>query len=118
MKNNTLKWFKSYLTGRKQCTKINSATSELIDNNLGVAQGSILGALTFILYINEMPTVVKHAFLNLFADDTLVYYIHGTNVDQMVTKLNDDLDSLHKWFCANKLKLNVEKTKYMYMQEL
>lgn len=116
LKDNTFKWFESYLTGRKQCTKVNGTTSGTIENNLGVAQGSILGALTFIIYINEMPTVVKHAFVNLFADDTLVY-IYGSNLHEMVRRLNENLNSLHEWFSLNKLKLNVSKTKYMYISK-
>lgn len=73
IQNNALKWFTSYLDGRKQCTKINNFTSEQIDNDLGVPQGSVLGAILFIIYINDLPNILENVSINLFADDTLLY---------------------------------------------
>lgn len=78
LKNKTFKWFESYLTGRTQRTKVNGILSNTISNELGVPQGSIIGALVFILYINEMPNIVRNSFINLFADDTLMY-TYGTD---------------------------------------
>lgn len=60
-----------------------------------------------------MPKVLKNAF----ADDTVVYVcIHGTSPEEIVTKLNDDLSQLSEWLCAKKLKLNVEKSIFMYLR--
>lgn len=116
LKNQTYKWFESYLEGRTQRTKANGIYSDSISNDLGTPQGSIVGALTFIMFINQMPTVVKDSFINLFADDTLLY-TYGINANSMVQKLNDDLSRVHEWLCANKLKLNINKTKCMYINK-
>lgn len=116
LKNQTYKWFESYLTGRTQRTKANGIYSDEIANDLGVPQGSIIGALVFIMFINQMPNVIKDSFINLFADDTLLY-VYGNNAKNMVKKLNDDLSRVHQWLCANKLKLNVNKTKFMYISK-
>lgn len=116
VKNSAYRWFESYLKGRTQRTKVNGSVSEAIPNELGVPQGSIIGALAFILYINEMPNVVKDSFINLFADDTLLY-AYGTNVKSIVRKVNEDLARVYKWLCVNKLKLNIDKTKCMYISK-
>lgn len=104
------------MTGRTQRTRANGIYSETIDNDLGTPQGSIVGALTFIMFINQMPKVVKDSFINLFADDTLLY-AYGINANNMVQKLNEDLSRVHEWLSANKLKLNINKTKCMYINK-
>jgi hypothetical protein len=71
------KWFEIYLDNKRQKTRINEAESTAIQNDLGVPQGSILGALLFILYINDIGDVVQRANINLFADDTMIYVEHG-----------------------------------------
>jgi hypothetical protein len=93
-------------------TKFCEAVSEAINVQLGVPQGSVLGPLLFILYINDMNNAIKHATLNLFADDTLLY-IAADNLKDAVEKLNEDLRMLSVWLNLNKLKLNVQKTKCM-----
>lgn len=77
-----IRWFQSYLNGRSQCTIVNGKTSIPIENTLGVPQGSVLGAILFILYINDLPVQLKHAAINLFADDTLLY-IHGSDIHEV-----------------------------------
>jgi hypothetical protein len=79
---------------------------------LGVPQGSVLGLLLFILYINDIKNVLRYSKLKLFADDTLLY-IAADTLDEAVNRMNDDLVSLFQWLALNKLKLNVQKTKYM-----
>lgn len=71
--NCALKWFESYLDGRKQVTKVNGQISRPRDNRIGIPQGSIIGAILFIIYINDMPEVLSEVAINLFADDTLLY---------------------------------------------
>ena len=107
-------WFAGYLDGRKQQTKVNGHTSEQMTNDLGVPQGSVLGAILFVLYVNDMPRQLLNAFINLFADDTLIY-LHGNDIDAMRNEMNNELERINQWLKLNKLKLNVSKTKVMVL---
>ena len=78
----------------------------------GVLQGSILGPLLFIMYFNDLPLVVKVCSVELYADDTLIFFT-GKSVREIKSQLSSDLDSLISWFCSNFLMLNVSKTKIM-----
>lgn len=106
------KWFESYLTSRSQTTVFGGGESTEILNNLGVPQGSVLGPILFVLYINDLVLNVKYCSLNLFADDTLVS-VSDDNVINAVNKMNMDLDVIAKWLQLNKLKLNIPKTKFI-----
>lgn len=105
-------WFRAYLTGRTQRTRVNGilSTPQLV--RFGVPQGSILGVLLFLLYINDMGKHIKYCKITLFADDTLIY-ICGSNITEMTSKLNYDLENMSIWLKMNKLKLNLSKTKCM-----
>lgn len=70
-----LDWFRSYLSDRRQVVKIASIISNEINNCLGVPQGSILGPLLFILYINDLEKCLRYCKIKMFADDTLIYII-------------------------------------------
>ena len=107
-----LKWFKSYLTNRKQYVKYNNSDSLQQDITFGVPQGSILGLLLFIIYINDLPFCVNHCKTILFADDTTIYKT-GKQVNNIYEDMNNDLQVLADWFRANKLSLNISKTKSM-----
>ena len=74
IRGSTLKWFKSYLSERKQYVYINGECSELKQITCGVPQGSVLGPLLFLIYINDLPNISKKIDLYLFADDTNIYY--------------------------------------------
>ena len=97
---------------RKQYVTYNEITSEMEIIKCGVPQGSILGPLLFLLYINDLSTVSSACFPILFADDTNTF-ISGKDLDEMCVKLNDDLQKVQEWLCCNKLSLNVMKTHYM-----
>ena len=74
IRNKALAWFKSYLTNRKQYVSLNGCDSDIKDINCGVPQGSVLGPILFLLYINDLPNISKKLKFFLFADDTNIYY--------------------------------------------
>ena len=113
IKGTQLKWFEDYINDRKQyITYNNSAKSKSQTIKCGVPQGSILGPLLFLIYINDLSTVSEACLPILFADDTNIL-ITGINIDVMCQQLNDDLEKIQEWLCCNKLSLNVLKTHYM-----
>ena len=113
IKGTQLKWFEDYINDRKQyVTYNNSAKSKSQTIKCGVPQGSILGPLLFLIYINDLSTVSEACLPILFADDTNIF-ITGKNIDVMCQQLNDDLEKIQEWLCCNKLSFNVLKTHYM-----
>ena len=86
--------------------------SDYMDVNTGDPQGSVLGPLLFIIYINDIISSSKLLMFSLFADDSVEYYSHS-NVARLVSMLNEELIKLNDWFKCNKLFLNYEITKYV-----
>ena len=112
IRGHILRWFKSYLQNRQQYVLINGVKSTTKQITCGVPQGSILGPLLFILYINDLSNVSELLFPILFADDTSVF-IESDNESTIIQTLNTELDKLNGWLRANKLTINVSKTYYM-----
>ena len=107
-----LDWFASYFDNRLQCVCCNGALSDLKLIKFGVPQGSNLGPLLFLLYINDLPNVSSILFFILFADDTNVFFSHKSLYSLFET-VNAELSLAADWFCANKLTLNLEKTNFI-----
>ncbi|CAB3997187.1 Hypothetical predicted protein [Paramuricea clavata] len=102
---------KSYLTGRTQRCEVNGSISGENDVKCGVPQGSILGPLFFLLYINDLPACLSKTKPRLFADDTNITAA-GECLSDLEDAVNSDLEMLRKWLIANKLSLNVTKTEF------
>jgi len=105
-----LQWFKDYLLNRSQITSLNGTLSRKEFIKTGVPQGSILGPLLFILYVNDLPGCLMSSKVNMYADDT-AFYAMDKDITNVRRALNEDLKNLHNWLCANKLSLHTGKTK-------
>ena len=111
IRGSVLKILESYLNNRKQVVKINETVSQKQNIGMGVPQGSILGPLLFIIYINDICNVTDIGTFYLFADDTAIC-IHGKDYVQLQNKINVLVPKIEEWFCANRLSLNAAKTNY------
>ena len=106
-----LDWFQSYVSNRKQFVQYKTARSNSSDIEYGVPQGSVLGPLLFIIYINDLNYSLDLCKAILFADDSTVY-ITGKNKKLLFSQMKQELLSLIEWFQINKLSLNLIKTNY------
>jgi len=104
-------WFRNYLSNRTQYTEIDACKSSEKYISHGVPQGSILGPILFLVYINDISHSTTLKLLS-YADDTAVY-TSSKDLKQLFARLNNELDKLNDWFRANKLSLNTNKTNYM-----
>lgn len=114
--NKAVNWFQSYLSGRKQYVEIEGHKSSVKDINTGVPQGSTLGPLLFIIYMNDINDVSPLLKTILFADDTSlssVISLFPSGPRRTSLAINNELEKITDWLRANKLSLNVKKTKYM-----
>ena len=112
IKGTSLKRFESYLFGRNQICSVNSRMSSVRQLKCGVPQGSNLGPILFLLYINDFPNCLETTKANLFADDTNLS-CEGFSPYEIEIKLNKDIENVHRWLTANKLSLNMKKTEFM-----
>ena len=103
---------KSYLSNRKQFVYNKESSSQIIKNiTCGVPQGSILGPLLFLLYINDLYKASTLTTVN-FADDTNLVQLHE-NIEILFNNMNNELKRISYWFRKNKLSLNTDKTKFI-----
>ena len=113
MSKSSLKWFESYISGRTQKVTLPcGATSKELEVKTGVPQGSFLGPLLFIIYVNDLPRAVPLLKVILFADDTSCLY-SAQSESELFGAMNDQLQKLEAFFLINKLSLNVRKTRAM-----
>ena len=107
-----LNWFSSYLGNRVQKCQVNGHLSSSSVINCGVPQGSIIGPLLFLLYINDLPNCLTIAEPNMYADDTNLT-VSADNLADLKHKMNLELANINQWLRVNKLSLNITKTEYM-----
>lgn len=105
-------WLKSYLVNRFQCVQISNVCSTLKPIKCGVPQGSILGPLLFLLYVNDIHRSSSLLSFILFADDTNIFF-SGKNIQSVFNIINTELEGVLKWCNANKLTLHPDKTKFI-----
>ena len=115
VRNTSNVWFQNYLSEREQFVSINGIESETEKIVCGVPQGSVLGPLLFLIYINDLPNSTDF-FTLLFADDT-TFQLSGVNLDILFQLANSELEKASVWFESNKLTLNVKKTKFMLFSD-
>ena len=108
----SLSWFTSYLTNREQFCYFDGSSSSKSSIKCGIPQGSCLGPLLFILYINDFENCLKSMNPNMYADDTCVN-IASDNLKELLTDLKNELENISNWMRTNKLSLNASKSEYM-----
>ena len=111
------KLLKSYLANRLQYVNLNNNKSNKKDINYGVPQGSVLGPLLFLIYINDIANCTTTGKLNLFADDTSAFTA-GNDISEVISKSETLMNNLDKWFAANKLTLSATKSSFILFRSL
>jgi hypothetical protein len=107
-------WLISFLSHRNQFVQLGKYKSNILHIGCGVPQGSILGPLLYLIYVNDISQATNGNILS-FADDTSLF-ISDWNVNNLYDRANVEINNLYVWFCANKLSLNAKKTKYIVIR--
>ena len=111
------KWIENYLSNRKQYVTINSTDSNMLNVVCGVPQGSILGPLLFLIYINDIQCSSNVLSFIQFADDTSIFFTHK-DIPLINTTFNKELQNVYQWLKCNKLIINMSKTNYMVFSNM
>ena len=112
---NALEWFKNHLlSNRKHLIKVNGVKSNVRDVVCGAPQGSILGPLLFILYIDDLIEYVMGSKINLYADNIAHYYSCNT-IEELMLTLSIEMSMVDEWLRANKLTLNIPKQSSLFL---
>ena len=99
-------WLENYLCGHQQAVKFDDSLSAWGSVKVGIPQGSILGSLLFSVFVIDLPNVVDHAQINMYADDTALHCC-GEDLWNIQNDLQFDLCRVHDWLWANRLQLNL-----------
>ena len=113
IRGNTLRWIKGFLDNRSQSVVVNGSTSSTIPVSSGVPQGSVLGPLLFLIYINDLPESVQSSKVRLFADDTAIYL--ALSVASHSSVLQQDLNRLQQWETKWDMKFNPSKCQVIHI---
>ena len=105
-------WLESYLYGFQQAVKFDDSLSAWDSVKIGVPQGSILGPLLFSIFVNDLPNVVAHVQINMYADDTVLHCC-GEDLWNVQNDVQFDLCRVQNWLQANRLQLNVSRSVIM-----
>jgi len=117
VRETSLDWFKSYLDNRHQFVSFNGHFSDYKVLTCGVPQGSVLGPLLFLIYINDLPNISQVLKFYLFADDTNIFF-ESPNLADLQNTVNVELKKLSEWLKANKLSLNISKTNFVIFSSI
>ena len=112
IQSENLKWFRSYLSNKKQLILYDDFKTEVKIFKCGVPQGSILEPLLFLIFVNDLSNLTKVLDLVLFTNDTNLF-CSDNNIRTVFETANQELSQINDWFLANKLFINLEKTKYI-----
>ena len=107
-----LEWIKNYFCNRVQYVEYDGTSSSPRTIKCGVPQGSILGPLFFLIYINDLCNASNVIDLVLFADDTNLFFSHN-DLSYLMETINSEMIQLSNWFLANQLSINVKKSNFM-----
>ena len=111
-------WLKIYLSNRRQFVQINEKEKTILETiSCGVPQGSILGPLLFLLYVNDLKNASNILDPIMFADDTNLFFTHK-DIRYLFQIVNQELENIKQWFVSNKLSLNIRKNKILIFPQI
>ena len=116
IQSENLKWFRSYLSNRKQFILYDDFKTEVKIVKFGVPQSCMLGPLLFLIFVNDISNSTKVLHPVLFVNDTNLF-CSDSNIRTLFETAKQELSQINDWFLANKLSLNVKKTKYMFFHK-